>query len=338
VIPVRLDVNRPRQFYRGGARIEAFRGIDEADGYRPEDWIASATPRFGCERDGLTTLPDGRLLRDAVEADPEGWLGAQHVERFGADTGLLVKLLDVGERLPVHCHPSRPFARRHLGCAHGKTEAWLVLAADGDDALVYVGFREEVERETLRGWVATQDREALLDALNPIAVECGDAMLVPAGVPHAIGAGVFVVELQEPTDFSILLERAGFDLGAATPALGLGDETALESVDCSAWTGDRLGGLRRSREGGEARGRSLLPPAADPFFRAECWRFDGTADVEVGYAVLVVLGGRAALRPARSAELALERGATILVPFGAGATVLDGDVDLVRCRPPVEAP
>ena len=41
---------------------------------------------------------------------PRRWLGPEHVARFGADPGLLVKLLDAGQRLPVHFHPGRAFA------------------------------------------------------------------------------------------------------------------------------------------------------------------------------------------------------------------------------------
>jgi hypothetical protein len=118
---------------------------------------------------------------------------------------------------------------------------------------------------------------------------------------------------------------------------------AFRGVDPADGTDRRTGSRRRRPLFGRERdglttlsdGRLLCEAAAaDP----EHWRFDGVAAVDVGNAVLVVLGRKAALRPLRSAELALERGATIFVPFGAGATVLDGDVDLIRCRPPVGAP
>ena len=74
-------------------------------------------------------LPDGRLLRDAVAEHAGSWLGAAHVARFGADPALLVKLLDAGQRLPVHCHPSDEFAAAHFGSRYGKTEAWIVVGA-----------------------------------------------------------------------------------------------------------------------------------------------------------------------------------------------------------------
>ncbi|MGH3439202.1 MAG: mannose-6-phosphate isomerase, partial [Sciscionella sp.] len=97
--PMTLPANQPRQFYSGGARIAALRGqLANAARYGPEDWVASTTTRFG-ERDvGLSTLPGGQTLRAAVHADPVGWLGEAHTERFGDSTALLVKLLDAGQR------------------------------------------------------------------------------------------------------------------------------------------------------------------------------------------------------------------------------------------------
>ena len=63
--------------------------------------------------------------------------------RFGPDPALLVKLLDTGERLFVHFHPDNAFADRHLGCRHGKSEAWIVTDAvprPATGGLVYLGF------------------------------------------------------------------------------------------------------------------------------------------------------------------------------------------------------
>jgi hypothetical protein len=52
---------------------------------------------------------------------------------------VLVKLLDAGERLPVHAHPDRAFALRHLDCRNGKTEAWVVVGTSVADPVVYLG-------------------------------------------------------------------------------------------------------------------------------------------------------------------------------------------------------
>ncbi len=121
--PAVLGPNQPERFYRGGAVIARFRGIPQPSLYSPEDFVGSTTEVFGSGGAGLSRLPDGTVLRDAVLADPLGYLGPDHVARFGADPALLVKLLDTGERLLVHFHPSDRFALRHLDCKHSKTEA-----------------------------------------------------------------------------------------------------------------------------------------------------------------------------------------------------------------------
>lgn len=325
--PVSLPANQPRQFYRGGAAIAELRGDPTAD-TGPEDWVASTTARFGAAPAGLTALPDGVLLRDAVAADPVGWLGAAHVAEFGADTALLVKLLDAGQRLPVHCHPSNGFAASHLDCRHGKTEAWLVIGTTGPDPTVYAGFRSEVPAERVARWVDEQDGPAMLAALNPIPVRPGDAVFVPAGLPHAIGAGVFIVELQQPTDFSVTLEWRGFLPDPDGWHLGLGREAALSCVDRSAWSADRLSGLIRRTDD---RPGPLLPADADPFFRADRVRAGVCGP---SFAVLVVLAGSGELRTS-GGVLPVRRGSTVVVPFGAGEVELRGDVVAVRCRPPL---
>lgn len=336
MLPLRLPANQPPQFYAGGAAIAELRGEPAPRDNRPEDWVASVTPRLGSTTDGLTRLPDGGPLREAITADPEAWLGAEHAALLGDDPYLLVKLLDAGERLPVHVHPDRRFAGEHLGLHHGKTEAWIVLAADGADAAVHLGFRTDVTAAELRGWVAEQDTAALRGALHRLDVAPGDTVLVPAGTPHAIGAGILCVELQEPTDLSIMLETAGFPLGGDSVHLGLGYDRALQCVRREALGPDELERLWRRDAPELHRGRAaLFGPEADPFFRAE--RVSAPAVLPAAFAVLVVVGGSGTLRTEQGEVLPVGRGDTLLVPHAAGALRLDGAVELVRCLPPEPA-
>jgi mannose-6-phosphate isomerase len=339
--PVVLGPNQPERFYRGGAGIARFRGTPQPSEYVPEDWVASATEIFGQPGAGLTRLGSGETLRDAIAADPAGFLGPDHVVQYGASPALLVKILDAGERLVVHFHPSRDFAARHLGSRYGKTEAWIILEtrqAGGDASAghVYLGFKRDADPAVIRRWVADQDTSAILDSLNQVPVAPGDTCLVPAGVPHAIGAGITLVELQEPTDFSVLLEWAGFPIdGAKEGHLGLGFDVALTALDHSAWDERRLHALRAPRPGAAGRPgvTRLLPAQADPFFRAE--RVDASAPVtfDPGYAVLVVVSGHGQVAYP-TGSLAVQRGATVLVPYAAGPTTLEGDLQALRCRPP----
>jgi mannose-6-phosphate isomerase len=340
--PLVLGPNQPPQFYRGGERIARFRGLPPGPASRPEDWVGSTTTLFGQAGAGLTVLDDGRTLLAAIAADPAGYLGPGHVAAFGSDLGLLVKLLDTGQRLLVHVHPSRAFARARLHSAHGKTEAWIITevttdGTDGSSGCVYVGFRAGTSPAAVRGWVDAQDAAALLGGLNQVPVRPGDTCLIPAGVPHAIGAGVTLVEVQEPTDFSILLEWAGYDIdGPAAGHLGLGFDVALQALDYSGWDERRLAGLLGSRSGppGPAGTARLLPRAADEFFRVEqVAPAGGPVQLPPQVAVLVALAGRGQLAWA-DGTLDVARGATLLVPYGAGPTRLAGDLSVLRCMPP----
>ena len=142
---------------------------------------------------------------------------------------MLVKLLDAGQRLPVHVHPDREFARSHLGCPYGKTEAWFVLDADPGSA-VYLGWRDDVDPDELAARRDAQDGAWMLERMHRIEVSRGDGILVPAGTVHAIGEGVFVLEAQEPTDFSILLEWSVTTETRDGSHLGLGFDTAMGAV------------------------------------------------------------------------------------------------------------
>lgn len=329
-----LGPNQIHRFYKGGETIARFRGIAGETDLAPEDWVGSGTAVFGSDPLGVTVLADGRTLREALEADPEGFLGDGHVERFGPETGLLVKLLDAGQRLPVHCHPNREFSRRHLDCRYGKTEAWVIVETRSPEPFVHLGFRHDVDAATLSDWVIRQDTEAIVGATHRLAVAVGDSMLVPAGVPHAVGEGVFLVELQEPTDLSVLLEWKDFDIdGARDGHLGLGFETALACVDRSGWEKGQLDRLRGRGPGRQPGVDRLFPTETDPFFRAERIRPVGATPLPATFSILVVIAGSGALQ-CREGSLDLARGDTVLIPFAAGDCVMRGSVDAVRCMPP----
>lgn len=224
-----LPSNRPlERFYRGGRKISDFRGEPPAGPREPEDWVASTTALAGEEFRGITVLPDGQSLADAVTERPEAWLGRRHLNRFGPDTRLLVKLLDAGQRLPVHAHPHVDFAGMYLGKSHGKAEAWYII--EGGE--VYLGLKESVSLDRLKSLVSSQDADALLSLLHRVDVKPHDVVYIPPGVLHAIGEGVFLIELQEPEDMSILLEWRGFEFdGERDGHLGLGFDLALQAVE-----------------------------------------------------------------------------------------------------------
>jgi mannose-6-phosphate isomerase len=308
VRPVRVQPTRVRRFYRGGAAIGRLRGVPEDNEFFPEDWLGSVTEASASASDaGLSRLEDGRLLRDAIEADPVPWLGEAHVAAYGTSTGLLVKLLDAAERLPVHVHPDRTFARRELRSPFGKTEAWIVIATRGEDADVWVGLGDAIDADTYRRYIERQDTDAMLGSLNHVRVRAGDVVFVPAAVPHAIGAGVLLVELQEPTDLSIVCEWEGFPISPDDAHLGLGWDTAIRALDLRAHEPTRR-----------------LPETARSFFFA-----DRLAAPAGRFAVLLVIAGTGVL----DGE-AVRAGDAFVIPASAEPFDVDGDLRVLRCLAP----
>jgi mannose-6-phosphate isomerase len=358
VRPWSLLPNRVSRFYRGGLLLDRFRGApDAADSDRPEDWIGSATrawapPGADPTDEGLGDADIGgapRRVLDLLASDPAAVAGPDLGALPRTTTGILVTLLDAAIRLPVHAHPSRSFARSHLGSTFGKAEAWIVLATrpiDGEPPPhVRLGFRHDVGRDELIGLIENERSGELLEAIHVRETAPGDVWFVPPGTPHAIGAGVFILEIQEPTDFSIVLETAGFPIDRADAHLGLGWDTAVETIDRRALGAAALdalrgtpGGRRLDREPGHE--RSLLTPdAASGFFRAERIIVHGRARPfhAARFTVGVVTAGRGAVS-AGGDELAIGRGSTFALPAGAATAAelssADGDsLEVIACLP-----
>lgn len=325
--PIILPANQPSdRFYAGGAAISMFRGTPPAAPHTPEDWVASVTAVRGEPTAGLTTLPDGTPLARAVAGDPEAWLGADHVRSYGSDTALLVKLLDAGQRLPVHAHPDDRFAATRLGAAHGKAEAWFILSP----GVVRLGLTEDIDPDELRRIVDAQDIDPLIERMHLVSVSAGDTVFVPPGVLHTIGDGILLVEVQQPEDLSILLEWRGFTLdGARDGHLGLGFDTALTAVEVTARTRKGVEELVRRAPGAGP----VLAPAADPFFRLDLVEVPDSRPLPAGFGVLVVLEGRLTLRAAEGDVVAVA-GTTVLLPASAGRIDLLGRGRALHCRPP----
>jgi mannose-6-phosphate isomerase len=326
--PLILPSNQPAdRFYRGGERIAAFRGEASHGPRTPEDWVGSTTTVRGHATLGRTRLADGTLLVDRVAEDPTGWLGAEHIAAFGVDTKLLVKLLDAGQRLPVHAHPDTAFASAHVGTAHGKAEAWYLLTP-GD---VWLGLRETISLDDLLALVEAQDIEGLLGRMHRVHVEAHQTVYVPPGLLHAIGEGILLAEVQEPEDLSILLEWRDFELdGAVDGHLGLGFPVALQAVETRGRTADEIASLVQTHTSG---GR-VLAQGSEEFFRLERVEVDGEAVCGPGFAVLIATDGDLTLVPQDDEPVAVPRGTTALLPHAAGGFTLLGAGTVLIARPP----
>ena len=354
--PLPLGPNRIYRFYEGGLLLDRFRGAaDPRDTDHPEDWVGSITPAVnpGDGRppdEGLSalTLPSGErtTLKALLEAFPEEALGAEHARKWGANSGLLIKLLDASTRLPVHCHPTRPFARDHFSSVFGKTEAWMVLGTrqtPGTEPHILLGFKEAVEKGSFRRQVERQDVGDLRESLHRIPVKPGDVFYVKAGLPHAIGAGVFLIEAQEPTDFSVVAEWAGFPIDPEDAHLGLGWDVAIDCFDFTTYQPEQVRReykmepqlLRHDRGGAEWQ---LLGGKTAPYFSATKLVAHGELRVaEPGFYIGIATGGRGVLA-GEFGEMSVARGDTFVCFTAtrehAFRSLGEEPLEVVRCLPP----
>lgn len=138
------------------------------------------------------------------DAGPIGEIWFERAGRPAAPPALLLKLLFAREALSIQVHPDDAYAQS-IGQPHGKTEAWYVLQAT-PDAAVAVGLTRPLSAGQLRAAIADGSIRDLVD-WRPAAK--GEAVYVPAGTIHAIGAGLVVAEIQQAGDTTFRLFDPG---------------------------------------------------------------------------------------------------------------------------------
>lgn len=232
----KLKENRVRRSYLGGERIDKFQGKSDAgNGYYPENWIGSVVeannPKYFVAGEGLSYVEEGLMLRDIILSNPKEILGVEKMP-------VLLKMLDSAERLVIQAHPTIPFAKKYFNSDFGKTECWYFIQCE-ENASVYIGFKPHVTKELWKTLFENQDTEGLLDCLHKFSVKPGDVVFVAGGVPHAIGGGSLILELQEPTDLMVCAEKvtpSGVDLADEKVHGGLGFDRMLDCFEYKTYT------------------------------------------------------------------------------------------------------
>lgn len=231
--PVFFEKNRVFRVYTGGKLFADFFGDDSTDGFYPEEWVASSVRALNegstDEYEGVSKIEGTDLyLNDAIEKYKNEILGDRE------DLGILTKILDSAIRLPVQAHPDKAFSEKYFSSKYGKEESWIILATR-PDAKIFFGFKEGV---TLDEFIKAIDEsetgsDAMEGLLCSIDVKAGDVIYIPAKMVHAIGKGCLLLEVQEPTDFTIQPERwcGEYKLSDREMYLGLSRENALECFD-----------------------------------------------------------------------------------------------------------
>ncbi len=228
--PVFFERNRVGRVYTGGKLFAGFFGDEPVDNFLPEEWVASPVKALNkvmiTEKDGVSRIKGTDIYFDELlQKYPLEMLGSSQKMR------ILVKLLDSAVRLPAQAHPDKAFSREHFNSEYGKTESWIVLDKR-PNAKIYFGFKDGVTKEIFSKAIddSETDKDAMERLMEYREPQIGDVFLVPAKEVHAIGAGCLILEVQEPTDFTIQPEHwcVDYKLNDQEMYLGLSKDISLE--------------------------------------------------------------------------------------------------------------
>lgn len=337
--PLFFERNRVFRVYEGGKLFHDFFGDEAVDGNLPEEWIASKVKALNkvmrSPDEGLSKIRGGdETFASLLASYPEEMTG-------GKGFDMLVKILDSAVRLPAQTHPDPAFSKKHFASNHGKTECWVILATR-PGAKLFFGFKEGVTESNLRQAVEKSESpgDAFSGILQEVEAKAGDVWLIPARVAHAIGAGCLILEVQEPTDFTIQPERwcDRYRLSDQEMYLGLDKEVALSCFD-----------LQQSGPSVLARGKKL--PQADEanigckkevlisFKDTPCFTVNrytvNTSCALRNLAVYVVTKGEGEL-VSPAGRTFLKKGMYFFVPFAAREVTIctKSGLEMVECLPP----
>jgi len=147
----------------------------------------------------------GKTLEELFDADKS--IISQNYN--GSKFPILIKFIDAEQDLSVQVHPDNAYAAKHAG-ELGKTEMWYIIDCEPGAQLVY-GLNADYTRDELEHLIKSGKFEL---CLNYIDVNPGDVFFIPAGLIHAIGAGILLAEIQQNSDTTYRLydyNRSGAD-------------------------------------------------------------------------------------------------------------------------------
>jgi len=134
----------------------------------------------------------GRTLRAMMEQQGQAIMG---ITGFTGPFPLLIKLLDAEDVLSVQVHPDAATCRK-MGKGEPKTECWYIVAAR-PGAAIYKGLKPGTTRRVFEEAVRNG---TCADFLERVPVEVGQCHFLPSGMCHAVGEGLVIAEIQQPSD------------------------------------------------------------------------------------------------------------------------------------------
>lgn len=177
-----------KDYLWGGHRLAEEYGKEYDGEVLAESWELS------CHPDGPSAIANGpykgKTLREYIEAEGREVLG-RHCARF-RDFPILIKFIDAKQNLSIQVHPDNRYALKNEG-QYGKTEMWYIMDAK-EGSFLYYGFKREISKEEFSERI---QNDTLLEVLNAVPVQKGDALFIESGTIHAIGKDILIAEIQQ---------------------------------------------------------------------------------------------------------------------------------------------
>jgi len=354
---IQILPTRVFRIYRGGYLLEKFRSKkNPQDSDYPEDWILStvrAIQPYGISDESISNIKTIKGINNLdvlIKHFPEDILGKDHIKQFGNSLNLLVKLLDSSIRLPLQTHPAKIFSQKYLNSDFGKAEAWYILATrkiGKKNPYVLIGFKPGINKEIMRKLVEEQDIKGMLSFMHKVEVKPGDAIFVAPGIPHAIGEGVFMVETQEPTDFTLSTEKKiGVQILKEKDChIGLGWDKALDIFDYQGYSLPEVNEKYRMKKETlpSNRGGKLFRLNGGEYMKScfEMILMEEVKDIEISFegrfASIVITRGKGIIST-NVGDFEVKEGETYIIPASIGVhryVATKKKLDIVISLPPI---
>lgn len=253
----------------------------------------------------------GKKLGEVWPTLPVSWTGTRvdHAHAFP----LLVKFIFAEEKLSVQVHPDDAYAQKHEAAAggRGKTEMWYAVSAR-PGAEVLTGLKAGITRESFVKMIADGTAE---DALLHVPMSAGDAIFIPAGTMHTIGAGLVLCEIQQLSDITYrVYDYNRRDANGKSRELHI--EKALDVTKFGAAFDGKITPVRI-----ESPNVTTTYFAACSYFAAEKWEFSRPLSSMTSpehFELIVILDGAGSISVCADA-LPYERAHVWLLPAALGA-------------------
>lgn len=167
----------------------------------------------------------GNTISEVMETYMERVVGEKVYNWYGRQFPLLVKFLDVNDRLSVQVHPDDEVAAERYDSL-GKAEVWYIMDAK-PGARIYAGFNRDMTAQEL--YDRCHDGTIVQD-LNVIYPKKGDSLYIAPGMVHAADGGILLVEVEDSSDMTFRLYDWGREADPAT-ARAIHLDEAIDLID-----------------------------------------------------------------------------------------------------------